>query len=77
MEEYIANGARLGWLIDSVDQRQRVYVYRPGSEVEVLERPDSISGEPRAPWIHAGLETRLGTDFLTTHAMKSDAEVRL
>ena len=49
MEEYIANGTRLGWLIDSVDQRQRVYVYRPGSEVEVLERPDSISGEPELP----------------------------
>lgn len=49
MEEYIASGTRLGWLIDSVDPRLRVYVYRPGSEVEVLERPESISGEPELP----------------------------
>ena len=49
MAEYMENGTRLGWLIDSVDQRQRVYVYRPGSEVEVLEWPESISGDPELP----------------------------
>ena len=49
MEEYIANGSRLGWLIDSIGRRQRVYVYRPGADVEVLERPESISGEPVLP----------------------------
>ena len=49
MEEYIANGTRLGWLIDSVGRRHRVYVYRPGTEVEVLERPETISGEPVLP----------------------------
>ena len=49
MEEYIANGARLGWLIDSVAPRQRVYVYRPGAGVEILERPESVSGEPELP----------------------------
>ena len=32
MEEYIKNGARLGWLLDPM--KQRVYVYRPGQEVE-------------------------------------------
>ena len=31
MEEYIENGARLGWLIDP--KNKRVYVYRPNSEV--------------------------------------------
>lgn len=49
MEEYIENGVRLGWLIDSLDQRRRVYVYRPGSEVEILEGPESLSGEPELP----------------------------
>ncbi len=49
MEEYLANGTRLGWLIDSIDRRRRVYVYRPGSEVEILESPESLSGEPELP----------------------------
>ena len=49
MEEYLANGTRLGWLIDSIDRQHRVYVYRPGVEVEVLEGPESISGEPELP----------------------------
>ena len=49
MEEYIANGTKLGWLIDSIDRRRRVYVYRPGAEVEILEGPESLSGEPELP----------------------------
>ena len=44
MERYIANGAQLGWLIDPY--RRRVYVYRPGAEVEALEDPETISGDP-------------------------------
>jgi Uma2 family endonuclease len=44
MEEYIENGAQLGWLLDP--STRRVYVYRPGAEVEVLEDPETISGEP-------------------------------
>lgn len=43
MDEYIENGALLGWLIDPIDRK--VYVYRPGKEVEVLEDPVEISGE--------------------------------
>ena len=49
MEEYIESGVRLGWLIDSLDQRRRVYVYRPGAEVEILEGPESLSGESELP----------------------------
>ena len=49
MTEYMENGVQLGWLIDSVDPMHRVYVYRPGAEVEVLESPDSLSGEPELP----------------------------
>lgn len=44
MEEYIENGASLGWLIDAA--KRKVYVYRPNAEVEVLENPNEISGEP-------------------------------
>ena len=44
MVEYIANGARLGWLIDSIEKQ--VFVYRPGQPVEHLENPATLSGEP-------------------------------
>ena len=44
MAEYIANGARLGWLIDPINRR--VYVYRPNAPVEVLDAPDMLSAEP-------------------------------
>ncbi len=47
MREYIANGALLGWLID--DANRRVYVYRPGAEVERLDDPATLSGEPELP----------------------------
>lgn len=49
MEEYMANGARLGWLIDPVDPRHRVYIYRPDTPVEILEGPDAVSGDPELP----------------------------
>ena len=44
MERYIANGALLGWLIDPY--RRRVYVYRPGVDMEMLQDPETITGEP-------------------------------
>lgn len=44
MREYLANGARLGWLIDVPNRR--VEVYRPDAEVERLDAPPSLSGEP-------------------------------
>jgi len=47
MEEYIANGVSLGWLIDP--STRRVYIYRPNEEVVVLENPESVSGEPLLP----------------------------
>ena len=43
MERYLANGAQLGWLIDPY--RRRVYVYRPDVDVEILEDPETVSGE--------------------------------
>ena len=44
MERYIANGAQLGWLIDPY--RRRVHVYRPGADVEILDDPETVSGDP-------------------------------
>jgi Uma2 family endonuclease len=44
MDEYIENGARLGWLIDPIEKK--VYVYRQGRELEVLEGPETVSGDP-------------------------------
>ncbi|MGH9832648.1 MAG: Uma2 family endonuclease [Blastocatellia bacterium] len=44
MEEYIENGAQLGWLIDP--KEKKVHVYRPDALVEILDQPKEISGEP-------------------------------
>ena len=47
MQEYIANGVRLGWLIDP--REQQVSVYRPQLPVELLDRPRSVSADPLLP----------------------------
>lgn len=47
MQEYIANGVRLGWLIDA--QNQRVEIYRPMQNVEVLDSPTTLSGKDVLP----------------------------
>jgi Uma2 family endonuclease len=55
MEEYIANGVLLGWLISltrtthslcACDPQERtVTIYRPGREPEALANPAGVSGE--------------------------------
>jgi Uma2 family endonuclease len=47
MEEYLANGAQLGWLIDPLSRT--VWVYRPGVPVERLDDPATVSGGPLLP----------------------------
>jgi Uma2 family endonuclease len=47
MQEYLANGARLGWLIDP--KTKRVEIYRPGQQVEVLDNPATVDGESVLP----------------------------
>jgi len=37
MQEYIDNGAGLGWLIDR--KKRQVYIYRPGVAVECVDNP--------------------------------------
>ncbi|HEX8422309.1 MAG TPA: Uma2 family endonuclease, partial [Pyrinomonadaceae bacterium] len=44
MEEYVMNGAQLGWLIDPLERK--VYVYRPSAPVAELDHPQTVSGEP-------------------------------
>ncbi len=44
MEEYIENGAKLGWLI--VPETESVFVYRPDTPVVHLQAVDAISGDP-------------------------------
>lgn len=43
MAEYISNGVRLGWLIDPT--QQKVHIYRANGEIEVLDNPETVSGE--------------------------------
>lgn len=47
MREYQACGARLGWLIDPLERRVRIY--RPETEVEVLDEPESLTAGPVMP----------------------------
>lgn len=47
MREYAANGVQLSWLIDP--QNQRVEIYRPGQPAEVLDTPQTLSGEEILP----------------------------
>ena len=47
MQEYIDNGALLGFLIDR--KNQQVHIYRPGVAVECLDNLTRVSGDPVLP----------------------------
>jgi Uma2 family endonuclease len=47
MQEYIDNGVQLGWLIDR--KTRQVMVYRPNRAPEILDAPESVSGDPELP----------------------------
>jgi Uma2 family endonuclease len=47
MQEYIANGARLGWLLDPIENR--AIIYRPDQSPECIEKPAVLSGDPVLP----------------------------
>ncbi|WP_299408552.1 Uma2 family endonuclease [Acaryochloris sp. IP29b_bin.148] len=47
MQEYLASGLRLGWLINPQDQT--VEIYRPDQPVEVRPLPATLSGEEVLP----------------------------
>jgi Uma2 family endonuclease len=44
MEEYIDNGAQLGWLLDP--ESRRAFVYRPDKPVEELDNPARLAADP-------------------------------
>ncbi len=54
MQEYLNNGARLGWLIDP--KNRRVEIYRVGQVVEVLENPLQLFGEEVLPGLIVNLQ---------------------
>jgi len=54
MQEYLASGARLGWLLNSEDQQ--VEISRPGQPVEVLQAPQTLSGETVLPGFTLNLD---------------------
>ena len=53
MQEYLDNGAQLGWLINP--QNQQVEIYRQGRDVEILEHPTELSGEDILPGFRLNL----------------------
>ena len=55
MEEYMENGARLGWLINR--KQRQVEIYRPQQEVDILDDPQTVSGETVLPGFVLDLAT--------------------
>ena len=47
MEEWLAYGVALGWLIDPF--LRQVHIYRPGVAPELLNDPETVSGDPELP----------------------------
>ena len=47
MNEYIANGVGLAWLLDPIENR--AHVYRPSEPVQEIEKPEVLSGDPVLP----------------------------
>ncbi len=58
MQEYQANGVRLGWLINP--QGQIVEIYRPEQSVEILQSPQQIDGGEILPGFVLNLKNILG-----------------
>jgi Uma2 family endonuclease len=55
LQEYIDNGASLGWLIDR--KNREVYIYRPQQKVECLDNPSTLSGDRLLPGFVLDLST--------------------
>ncbi|MFS8871329.1 Uma2 family endonuclease, partial [Synechococcus sp. R5-15] len=47
MQEYMDNGCRLGWLLDP--KAKQVMIYRQGQAPELVEDPETLSGEDVLP----------------------------
>lgn len=55
LQEYMDNGAQLGWLIDP--KQQTVEIYRPNQVVESIQAPAQLSGESVLPGFLLDLST--------------------
>jgi Uma2 family endonuclease len=55
MQEYLDNGAQLGWLIDPLTRL--VHVYLPQRPPDILEAPNTVSAEPLLPSFTLDLQT--------------------
>jgi len=47
MQEYLDSGLRLGWLLNPGDRQ--VEIYRPNQPPEILNAPNTLSGDPVLP----------------------------
>lgn len=47
MQEYLDNGVKLGWLIEP--SAKTVEIYRQSKKVEILNNPQTLSGEDVLP----------------------------
>jgi len=54
MQEYLDNGALLGWLIDP--ETRQVQIYRQNQTIEVQNAPNSLSGEDILPGFELDLQ---------------------
>jgi Uma2 family endonuclease len=61
MTEWIANDARLGWLIDPLEKR--IWIYRPQRPAELLDQPATVSGDPELPGFTLQFERIWNTRF--------------
>jgi Uma2 family endonuclease len=53
MQEYLENGTQLGWLIEP--SAKTVEIYRSGQQVEILNNPQTLSGEEILPGFNLDL----------------------
>ena len=47
MQEWMDGGAKLGWYLDPYETR--AYIYRAGQDVDILDNPETLSGEDVLP----------------------------
>ena len=47
LDEYVANGAKLGFLI--YPPQQQVFVYRPNQTPQCLQQPSAVPADPELP----------------------------
>lgn len=54
IDEFLAQGTRLAWLIDPFERT--VHIYRPGCEVKILREPADVAAEPELPGFSLALK---------------------